>query len=379
MSKKEAFVKIYDSAGNFKDLFTNFAFTGFNASLNGGLGELNVQVPFKFDTYQESLTEGDEIRVFVADDQDQNGKRVYSGLIDLVNATASDQENVTITASGYISQMALDLHEDNQNISFRYPVRELSTTIKGILDNFNSNNPQAKVDYTADSVTNTGVSRSYKSYAQSPLDAINGVMEMAPANYFYYIDENNTFNLQPIATTPDHLFFVGVDVASITLNRSLRETRNGILFSNGLSSDDPNHALYFASDTTSTNAYGRRIEILRDSRFTNLSSIQEATQRKLDNFKEVFNTITLRIIDDGTSNTTNIKNLKPGDTCKVLNIESGNVFTDNMLVTSVNYAIDYADITILDTITYIERSIENQRNQMDLIMFQENLPESYTT
>lgn len=374
----EVYTKIFSRSGIYKNLFNNFEINAFNKSLNGGLGDLSFTAPLKFDTYQDFFTEGDQIKVYVADNKDPNGKLVYSGSIDYVKGTASSTEFISVSASGFISELALDLHEVSQNIAFEYS-DTVGNIIIDIIDNHKTINTASLISYATGSIYTAGTSVSYKTYAQSPLDAIKGVIELAPENYFYYLDELNNFNYKNIPTTPTHLFYLGRDVKQVSLNRSLRDTRNTVLFSNGLTTDDPNYKLHFESNTASINSYGRRVEIKRDSRYTNSDSVISASERFVNNNKDVFNTIELTIIDDGTSSTVNAKNINPGDTCKVLNIKEGSVFTDNMLITNVEYGIEYVRVSVLDVFSYVERLIETQRQQIALIEFDNSLPNTYTT
>jgi hypothetical protein len=373
--RKQVFIKIYDSAGVYKGLFTDFAFSSFTKDINGGIGDIEIIIPRKFDDFDEAIEVGNELRIIVADKEAIQGQVVCSAEINEVDAFGGPSESVRIFCSGYLFQLALDILEDDKTVYFNYSSQELSTTIKDILDKFNAENSVSKVDYASGSVEDTGISESVEIYLNTPLEALRHTISKSAGEHYFYVGADNVFYLKEIADAPKHLFVFGKDIVDISYNRNTKSTRTGVLFYNGLTDIDDD--LVFKLYTKNVDKHGRRIERWRDSRFKEAGA-NKFSNRFLDLYGDVINTVSLRIIDSNLANGYDIESIEVGDTCKVLNVRENPALTDNMLITSVTYSVDYVDIVIADTSEYVERTLQEFRNMFNMFAFEDNLPKQYT-
>lgn len=375
---KNAYVKIYDIDENYLGMFTDFVFTSFVSSINGGLGDLKVVIPRKFDEYDQAQIElGNELRIYIADTDAPSGTLVYSGEIDSIDASVSDNEDVSINCSGYVYQLALDVHEDSQTVYFKYTSEELADIVKDVIDKYNITNPQARINYTADSVTDTGKTKTLEVFLDTPLEVLFSVIRLSDSDWYFHIDATNTLYFQEIPTTPTHYFTFGKDIVSLNYNRNTRDTKTGILFSNGLTTLDEDVVFKLYKDDTAVTNYGRRFERIRDERYVE-DGADELGARLLSLYSEPINTVTLRVVDNNLDNGYDIESIKVGDTCKVLNTSEIPALTDNMLITTIQYGFDYVDITVIDRNKYIERSLQEMRNTYNMFAFSDNLPTAYT-
>lgn len=374
---KSIYIKIYDIDGNYLGVYTDFIFTSFTSSINGGLGDLQVTVPRRFDEYEEAqIALGNELQIWVSDKDNKNGVLIYSGEIDSIDASAGENEQVSINCSGYVYQLALDILEDAQTVYFKYLSEELADMAKDVIDKYQTNNSQARVNYDTGTIADTGKSKTLELFLDTPLEALNSIIELTDGDWYFHIDATNTIYMQEIPTTPTHYFVFGKDIISLEYNRNTRETRTGLIFSNGLTTLDSDLVFKLYKDDTAIASYGRRFERKRDERYVQ-SGADDLGSRFLSLYKDPINTVNIRIIDNNLANGYDIESIKVGETCKVLNTQSIPALTDNMLITTVNYNIDYVDITVIDRTKYIERSIQDMRNTYNMFAFSDNLPTSY--
>lgn len=378
---KQVFIKTYARDGTYKGVFFNFSFSSFQMSLNGGVGDLTVIIPRKFDEFNNdgAISLGYELRIYISDKESISGKLIYSGEIDDINPSVGADETVTINCSGWISQLADDLLESSQNILFEKTSVDISAMIKDFIDAYKAARTDDKISYTASSIATTGKTANLKVYGESPLSAIIAAARMADVNWFFRVGADNIFYFNAIPTTPTHYFMFGKDIAELKINRNIRDTKNAVLFANGLGSGDPQSVLKLYSDSGSITSFGRRVSKQRDGRYRDSSSIDEAAGRELDAYSQPINVVTLRIVDSNNTNGYDIESIKPGDTFKVLNISANDALTSNMLITTVTYNIDSVDIVATDTIQYVDRLLSDMGNKMTGENIDLTLPSTYTT
>lgn len=383
MSKKEYFLKTYDSIGNFKHAFYDFTFSNFSSSLNGGLGDLTITLPEKFDDFNEGsyVDFGYEAKIYVSDKENPNGLIIYDGVIDSINAQVSDNESVTLKASGYVSQLALDILEQTtgSSVLFSFSNTDPSNMLKTIIDTYATNATNSKITYSSSSIETTGKTESLKLYFESPLSAINAVTQLGDSDWNWYIDVDNILYFRPIPTTAIHKFIFGKDVKSISFDKNIRDTRNAVFFYNALTEEDPELIFDLTTDATSISNYGRRFEIVRDNRYKkSTGTYVERANRIIDTLKNPVNVVTIEIVDSNQAGGYDIESIKVGDTFKVLNIATTNALSDNMLITTIDYNADFVRITAEDTIAYTDRVLLNNRNALFLNQYEDNMPENYT-
>ena len=384
--KKQIFIKTYTNAGVFKGVFFDFIFSSFSNSLNGGLGDLTVTVPRKWDEYNSdsAIVIGYELKIYIADEENTSGIQIYSGEIDSINASVSGGgESVTINCSGYVHQLATDLMEyAGKTIYKKYTTTEISAIIKDMLDNYQARRGDDRITYDvgATTIDSTAKSITLEVFCESPLEAIQHASIEADSDWFWRIGVDNNFYFTDIPTTPTHLFQMGKDIIEINTNRNIRDTKTSILVTNGLASGDGDVIMQRYTDSTATAEYGRRIERKRDGRYkATAGKADEFANRTLDIFKDPINVVKIRVIDSNLAGGYDIESIKPGDTCKIINITDNDALSDNMLITTITYSIDYVDLTLADTTSFVNRELLNRKNDNRIVAFTDDQPHTYTT
>jgi hypothetical protein len=381
--KKQVFIKTYTSAGVYQGLFYNFNFSSFDYSLNGGLSNLTVVVPRQFDSYNYdgALTLGNELKIYIADNEAPSGVQIYSGQIQSVTPSVSNTEDVVITCAGYIYQLQTDILENAQKVYFKYTSTDPSAILKDVIDKFRAVRSDAKINYGSGTTTiqNTAKSVNLEFYLNTPLEAIQRAASLGNYNWNFRIGVDNLLYFGAIPTSATHLFIMGKDIESLSIDRNIQETKNGILVTNGLSVNDPEYLFKVTKDTSSISTYGRKYQIYRDSRLKYTGGAgTEYANRFINLYKDPLNTVTIKVLDSNLAGGYDIESIKPGDTCKVLNIASNEALTNNMLITKVTYNINTVELTIVDTIKYLERSIFDQRMIINNFLYSDGLPQAYT-
>lgn len=374
---KQIFIKTYQ-AGVIKGTFFEFVVSEFQSSLNSGLGDLTVTIPRKFDSYNSdgALTLGNELRVYISDREAPQGVLVYSGEINSIVSSLSSIENVEVYCSGYLFQLALSIYYSSTfQIYNRFTATDPSTMIEDIIDQYQTNNTNYKITYTAGSIASTGKSLGLVTFLSTGLNAIKQAVDLADYDWFWRVGADNIFYFDSIPATATHLFTMGRDIASMSVDYSIRDLRNNLVFTNGLAVNDPEVIQSLYTDNTSGTTYGSRVEFKRDDRYkASTGSVAEYASKFLNTYKDPLSTLVLRIIDSNLGGGYDIESIKVGDTCKILNVENIASLTDNMIITNINYAIDYIDITIIDAQKYIQRVVQETSKTIAEYAFSDNMP-----
>lgn len=408
--KKQVFIKTYDTTGGFKGLFNDFVFSSFTSSLNGGLGDLSVTIPRRFDEYNtdRAIVSGYKLEVYISDTENVSGLKIYEGTIDSINIkVGGDGEQVAISCSGYIWQLATDLLEySSSTIYKKYTTTDISAIIKDIIDNYQARRSDDEVTYDvgATTIDTSGKSLTLEVFMESPLTAIAHAASQADADWYWRVGRDSNFYFKEMSTTADHMFVFGRDVIELEGNENIRDVKTGILITNGLASTDSDSIMKMYTSTSGEANYGRRYEKKRDGRYkATAGTADEYGARFLDIYSEPIKTVRLRILDSNLpGGGYDIESIEPGDTCKILNIEEdvtdstlwgyfnwgeadwgasedAGVLTNNMLITSVEYNIDYVDITLNDKISYVNRELLERKKENAAVAYTDNQDRTYTT
>jgi len=85
-----------------------------------------------------------------------------------------------------------------------------------------------------ESVTDTGTTVNYTFNVNTGLEALKKCLELAPTDWFFYTDlATNAFHFHPRAEDPEHLFYLGRDVFSLNLEKSMEDIVNDVVFTGG--------------------------------------------------------------------------------------------------------------------------------------------------
>lgn len=134
------------------------------------------------------------------------------------------------------------------------------------------------------STTNTVVSYMFK--FNKYLEALNKTAELAPANWWWFIDPaTDTYYFRPLATTTDHTFVLGKHLNNIVIDYSLEEVTNVSYLSGGDTGGGTNLLEYY-SDAESISQYGTWLRTRSDNRVTSTATANILNESFVNQYKD---------------------------------------------------------------------------------------------
>jgi len=349
----------------FAGRFPVYEFSSFSSTINSGLSDATIKLPKKFDNYgkDNEVDYNNQIEVYVFDKEKPGGQKIYSGYILGDKATVDTSESVEVQIAGYVSKLTRDRVQNSSNqYKFTYTSAEHGAQIKKILDDYKLNNPAVDISYTDSSIVNTSLpARTLAVSTTEYLDAINAVAKMAGAGFYYFIDADNVFNFKAISTNPDHYFTFEKDIASISINRSIANTFNELLFAAGTTG-------YSNKDTASQIEYGRLVTANQDNRYTDANSINSFISSYLEVNKDPFVSLSLTIIDSNYNKKGyDIESIQVGQTFKIRNYDGNSELDSLNIITNLTYNDTYITVESQNIMEYLEREIFELKNSQSQI------------
>ena len=350
---KRLYIKVYKRTGVAKAYYlknlTDFSFSYFRKNLDGGLGECVIRIGDKFDDYEEfeTINLGNLVELVIVDEDTPEGDRIYKGYISAYRPILDGaREEVEVTLLGMVTKLGLEIYKSSTSTTVIEAATPVSTMMQNIITTFT-----AEVDksfkYDTRLMTVTGLEATYSFRAMTYLDSVNKVKDLGPSNWHWYLDEDDTFVYKRTSTTPDHSFTNGGDITNIQVRKDIENLRNVLYLYNGKTGGDALYKRY--TDETSILKYGERAGVIIDSRFGNETTMDNYASTWLARRKDPQLDITLEIADNNENSFGyDIETINPGDTCRILgfDVSLSETFTDNMLITEVEYHLDRAVLKV---------------------------------
>lgn len=147
-----------------------------------------------------------------------------------------------------------------------------STIATALIDNYVAAGGQ--VNYSDTSVATTNTLTSYTFKFNTFLDGLSTVVELAPTNWFFYVDvATNIFYFNKLPDTPDHYFTFGKEIIDVDIEYTLEKMANNVYVVGGLKPDGTS-LIATSSDPDSIATYGQRLSTKVDNRITRPSTAQ---------------------------------------------------------------------------------------------------------
>ena len=252
--------KIYDRNNNFITTWQDVNFTSFRSEINGSFGSLSLKVARSFDNFGE----GYDVKVFNkievwATDIDTPEQLIYSGYIETyIPQIDGANESITIECQGFLNRYRFWPYKIANQVTIHHN-GDPSNIVKNIIDQVRAeyaDDPAAlQINYTADSIDLTGTTVFYDFVNESALDALLKCQQLAPSNWYFFVDANNTLWFKALDTTAKHNFTFGRDFSRISATKSVAKLRNNLIFWNGISGINFSFIHFSASMTASGNSY----------------------------------------------------------------------------------------------------------------------------
>lgn len=351
--KKQYFIEVYDPLTKSKiATWANANIQSFRKKINGGFSECIVNLPYSFDYYGTDIAEGNDVKISVIDSDLSAGtsRVIYSGYISMVEGNIENRnEGVSIHLLGYNTMMSLDFLKSGTTTTQTFTATDIGTIILNIVNLFIANNPNTKINANVLSIPTVGQNATYTFKRSTYQEAIDKMRSLAPANYYFYVDENSTVNFKPRPTSPTHNFILGKHFSSIHVQRGVEKIKNSILLWNGITVGGI-YKLY--EDSNSIALYGRRGTKIDDYGISDSATADYLAKTFLDENKEPEIVINVQITDNQENVSGfgyDIESIQPGDTCRFVGFTDGfrgRYLQDNMLITEVIYYTDRVELTI---------------------------------
>lgn len=345
-------IKDWDSIANF---------SGFSKEINAGLSECVLELAVKFDYQGNELELGNVVEIFISDAQTlaDGFLKIYSGYISLIEGHIDGgKEGITVTLLGHYTKLSVDylkngsqttLYSDVTNgLTITSPGSEadIGLIIRGIIDRYRAETVNPKINYSLASVPNAGQTALYTLSVKTYREALDRLISMYDSNYFYYVDENGLLSVKQKPSTPTHTFEFSKHFSSLRIQRSIEALRNNLLVWNG-----ENPGVYNDyKDDASILQYGRRSDFKEDYGIADDTSADKIGAKYIAENKDPAIKLICELIDNNIDPAKgyDIESVQPGDSCRFIgfNQSLSDLFSDNMLITKVDYTLYKVILTI---------------------------------
>lgn len=361
---KNIYAKIYDESGNFLETLFDFTRVNFAASINGGVGSLNLTLARPYDDQFLNLDFNNNLKIYEASTEHPNGVLVYNGYIADRRSKSGENEEVEILVVGYWSKLAMDIATDGAaNLLITYSSQDTGAMIRDLISKYRTQNSGTPIEaVTTTEVPNVSNSITLNINGMNFQQAILEAKDNSGVKKFVYLDTDNKLYLRSIdLNTVDHYFMYKRDIQEIQYQESIVEMRNGIYFWNGVESG-VDRIMKIYSDSTSIASYGKQFDLKKDGRYSVEGSAATWADRWLDAFKDPIVTLDLKLFDkvyNGISKV-DITSVKPGDTFKIVEIDPDSPFAGKVFyITQTVYNDgEYLNITSVDPQVFVARQIK---------------------
>lgn len=202
-----------------------------------------------------------------------------------------------------------------------FSLEDPSNILTTIIDQYNSYGGSVTLD---PALALTGNEASYTFKVNTVLEGVKKCLELAPSDWFYYVDPaTNILYFKQTNTEPDHIFIRGRHLNDITIAGTVEQVRNIIYFTGG---DTGSGNLYLKRINADSLANRRRrVERISDNRVTQTPTAELIT----DNFANSRGNTQYSSPIIINSDTYDISTINVGDTVKIAGF--GNFIDDLIL------------------------------------------------
>ena len=357
MSKK-VIIKVFRPTGEFLKIWNNAKFERFTKELNSGLGPCLIDLGEEFNYSGGDLKLNNEVQIFI-DDTDTIGtpegnRLMYSGYIsNYVPWIDGHKEGITVNLLGYYTKFAQDIYKNGNIVVIREPdplsggAVDIGTMFRNLMVRYKAETANSKMDYLNETITTTSTTGKYIFNMLTYRKAIDAIKSMAPANWWWYVDELNLvyFKSKPSITT--HEFILSNHFTEVRVERSMEKIKNAFLHWVTTAVED--NLRYYRNDLSIAD-YGRRMVVVRDDFVYNNPTSTAIAEGFITEHKDPDIKVVVTVIDNNEDQNFgyDIDSIQPGDTCNLRGFDDSlaDIFEENMLITKVEYNLKFARVTI---------------------------------
>jgi len=165
-----------------------------------------------------------------------------------------------------------------------------------------------------------------------------------PTNWYWFIDASGKLYLKEKSTSATHKFILRKHIKELKTHKNIETVINRFFIWSGVGSVCLNYVDSTYSDATSITDYGTIADLKIDSDVHTTAYANLLGNPKIAENKDVKRRITIVVGSDY-----DLASIKPGDTCKVMDInEAQTLFGTNMSIVRISYKVDEALIELTE-------------------------------
>jgi hypothetical protein len=272
----------------------------------------------------------------------------YTNDTGLVNDTGND--------------IAFILYEAGADTTVPFLSKDPSQILRSIVDFARSRG--AEINYTADSIQVTETLVSYTFQTNTIKEAIEKVLELCPANWYYYYDfGTDTIYLKERSSTPDRWVRKGQTGVSGKIVKTIEQVVNDVLFSGG---GDP--SLYVREYEAPVAGTRRGLKKLSDNRVTDEDTADIITGSEIDLYRNPLYAGDVTITEDGTFY---LEDVAVGEVIGFIGYGS---LVDGIEVQSVSkdYKPDTMPLTLTYNVPRVNKRVEDIKRNLQVLENKDN-------
>lgn len=325
--KKTFYYKVYAISGVFSQIWSKDVINlpSFRNVVNGGHGDLTIQLARKFDDFGEGVDVAlnNRVELWVVDDDAHQGVLMYAGYISGYNPIFDGvKEYVEIKVFPYEAEFGrFVLRDVSGNTSITYTNTDPATIIKDIIDKYRALGGTIK--YTATSIAMANQQVTYTFSTQTIRECLDVIISMYPLGYYWRVDPDGVLYILPKNTLADYNFTLGLQLNKLTTFRRIENLVNRVVFTGGPTSSP---LFSYTQNTSSIGQYGLSEVKMIDQRVTDLPTANKISSRLVNNQKDPEIYSQGIIIDSNGPNELrgfDIEQIKPGQTMQISNLKVG--------------------------------------------------------
>lgn len=313
------------------------------ASVTGGAGYQNMDFTF---VTPVTLSSGVQYNFVIIKTAGDNTQQVYHKVTN-TNPYAGGSEYLYDSDFGYFIydetsgfDMVFTIYSSPDRVTAAFSSLDPATMVTQAFDEYIARG--GLVSYSGANIDLAGYTTSYTFRMATLLEVIKKCLELAPANYYWYIDPATLqFYFKETSTTADHTFIKGRHIEKLKLTSTGEDIKNAVYFSGGDTGAGSNLLTSYSNTDSLTEIGRQKLERLSDNRVTVSTTADIISESFLDEFADNVYKTPLTILDEAY----NTASISVGDTVGFAGF--GN-FIDSLVVqvASIKYTPDRADLIL---------------------------------
>jgi hypothetical protein len=313
----------------------------FQSRINGGLGEMVVDLDMPFDEIDTSIDFMHVAELWVTDEDHPRGRRIYRGFVSRIEPYREEQEGVRVTCLGLVSLLSFAYYKNGTNYAVTHTDADPEAIFQAIITHFGTIYGGSLLSTSG--VTNTvGTVVSVTFTDQKWADALRKTVELAGTDWFWKVDADGKCHLSAKPVTATHTLTIGKDVERFTLTKDSERVINDVQVRGDGGNTDDDDATSQATYGTGSPGTGKRTRIIADTSLTSASARTQRAAKEIEDNKDARLSARLTLTPEA-----DLEGILVGQTVNLRNFRKGNTFiADNLLVAATTYRGDRLDLEL---------------------------------